>query len=52
MSSLFASALGVKPSQRLLEPTGILSSLSASSQATLTRQSFFPGLISAPCRRA
>jgi MFS family permease len=48
VSSLFASVLGVNPIQHLLEPTGVLSHLPASSQAALTGQSFFPSLLSGP----
>jgi hypothetical protein len=40
--------LGVNPVQHLLAPTGVLPSLPASSQAALTGQSFFPGLLTGP----
>jgi MFS family permease len=48
VSSLFASVLGVNPIQHLLQPTGVLAKLPASSQATLTGQKFFPSLLSGP----
>jgi hypothetical protein len=47
VSSLFASVLGVNPIQHLLGP-GVLSRLPASSQATLTGRTFFPGLLQGP----
>jgi MFS family permease len=47
VSSLFASVLGVNPIQHLVGPA-VLSRLPAASQATLTGQSFFPGLLTGP----
>jgi hypothetical protein len=47
-SSLFASVLGVNPIQHLLEPTGVLSHLSAASRAELTGRTFFPSLLQGP----
>jgi MFS family permease len=48
VSSLFAAFLGVNPMQHLLEPNGVLASLSPKSQQLLTGREFFPQLISAP----
>ena len=48
MSSLFAAVLGVNPLKHLLEMGGVLKTLPASAQATLTSESYFPHLISAP----
>jgi MFS family permease len=48
VSSLFASVLGVNPIQHLLEPTGVLAKLPASSQAALTGRQFFPSLLAGP----
>jgi MFS family permease len=48
VSSLFASVLGVNPIQHLLEPTGVLARLPASSQAALTGRQFFPSLLAGP----
>jgi hypothetical protein len=44
---LFASFLGLNPVKTLLPPA-VLGHLSASQQATLTGQAFFPSLISTP----
>jgi EmrB/QacA subfamily drug resistance transporter len=48
VGSLFAAFLGSNPIQNLLQPTGVLSSLSHANLATLTGKEFFPQLISAP----
>jgi EmrB/QacA subfamily drug resistance transporter len=48
VSSLFATILGVNPIQHLLEPSGVLSTLSPQAQATLTGHSFFPHLVAGP----
>ncbi len=48
VSSLFAAVLGVNPVQHLLTSAGVLSSLPAANQQTLTGSHFFPSLISAP----
>jgi hypothetical protein len=48
VSSLFAAVLGVNPIGHLLSSLGVLSSLPASSQRTLTGRAFFPDLISGP----
>jgi MFS family permease len=48
VSSLFAAVLGVNPIGHLLGSLGVLSSLPASSQQTLTGRAFFPDLISGP----
>jgi MFS family permease len=48
VSSLFAAVLGVNPLQHLLAPSGVLSSLSAAQQQSLTGREFFPNLISGP----
>ncbi|SDO69461.1 Predicted arabinose efflux permease, MFS family [Nakamurella panacisegetis] len=48
VSSLFAAQLGVNPIQHLLQPSGVLSTLTSSQQQTLTGREFFPGLISGP----
>ena len=48
VSSLFAAVLGANPLKHLLEMGGVLSKLPASAQATLTSESYFPHLISAP----
>ncbi|WP_433288063.1 MFS transporter [Pseudonocardia sp. CA-142604] len=48
VSSLFATILGVTPIQTLLGPSGVLTSLPAANQQTLTGREFFPHLLSAP----
>ncbi len=48
VSSLFAAVLGVNPLKHLLEMGGVLARLPSSAQATLTSESYFPHLISAP----
>jgi MFS family permease len=48
VSSLFASILGVNPLQHLLAPSGVLSTLPAANQKTITGREFFPDLISGP----
>jgi hypothetical protein len=48
VSSLFAAILGVNPIQNLLKPSGVLSSLPAANQQTLTGRKFFPDLVSGP----
>ncbi|HTW18846.1 MAG TPA: MFS transporter [Mycobacteriales bacterium] len=48
VSSLFAAVLGVNPVRHLLAPSGVLHTLPASAQQTLTGRRFFPELISAP----
>jgi hypothetical protein len=48
VSSLFAAILGVNPIQHLLAPSGVLASLPATAQRTLTGRQFFPHLISGP----
>jgi MFS family permease len=48
VSSLFAAILGVNPVKHLLQPSGVLSSLPAGQQNTLTGREFFPDLISGP----
>jgi MFS family permease len=48
VASLFASMLGVNPVQHLLEPSGVLAKLPASSVTQLTGRTFFPSLLSGP----
>ena len=48
VASLFAAQLGVNPIQHLLQPTGVLTNLTATQQSTLTGREFFPSLISGP----
>jgi MFS family permease len=48
VGSLFAAFLGFNPIQTLLEPSGVLSTLSPAHAATLTGTRFFPQLISGP----
>jgi MFS family permease len=48
VSSLFAAVLGVNPLQHLLAPSGVLATLPAAAQQTITGKAFFPDLISAP----
>jgi hypothetical protein len=48
VSSLFAAVLGVNPLQHLLAPSGVLATLPASAQQTITGRRFFPDLISVP----
>ena len=48
VSSLFAAQLGVDPVQHLLQPTGVLPTLTPAQQSTLTGREFFPSLISGP----
>jgi MFS family permease len=48
VSSLFAAVLGVNPLQHLLAPRGVLATLPAAAQQTITGKAFFPDLISAP----
>jgi hypothetical protein len=51
VSSLFAAVLGVNPIQHLLAPSGVLSSLPATAQRTITGRELFPDLISGPFHR-
>jgi MFS family permease len=48
VSSLFAAVLGVNPLGHLLAARGVLSSLPAAAQQTITGREFFPDLISGP----
>ncbi len=48
VSSLFAAVLGVNPIGHLLSVGGVLTSLPAAAQQTLTGREFFPRLISGP----
>ena len=48
VSSLFAAQLGVNPVRHLLQPSGVLSTLTSAQQQALTGRAFFPGLISGP----
>ncbi|HWE62141.1 MAG TPA: MFS transporter [Chloroflexota bacterium] len=48
VSSLFAAVLGVNPLQHLLAASGVLSSLPAAAQQTITGREFFPELIAGP----
>ena len=48
VSSLFAAVLGVNPLGHLLSMGGVLASLPAKAQQTLTGREYFPHLISAP----
>ncbi|MFY9932339.1 MAG: hypothetical protein WAK82_30470 [Streptosporangiaceae bacterium] len=48
VSSLFAAVLGVNPIGHLLSVGGVLASLPAAAQQTLTGREFFPHLISGP----
>ncbi|WP_328315697.1 MFS transporter [Streptomyces sp. NBC_00388] len=48
VSSLFAAQLGVNPIQHLLQPSGVLTHLTAAQQQALTGREFFPALISGP----
>ncbi|GAA4628740.1 hypothetical protein GCM10023196_046360 [Actinoallomurus vinaceus] len=48
VASLFAAILGVNPVERLLAPSGTLSSLPAGNRHTLTGREFFPNLIATP----
>jgi len=48
VASLFAAILGVNPIGTLLAPSGVLHTLPAANQNTLTGREFFPHLISAP----
>ena len=48
VSSLFAAVLGVNPLGHLLAAQGVLSSLPAVAQQTITGREFFPDLISVP----
>jgi hypothetical protein len=48
VSSLFAAVLGVNPLAHLLAARGVLSSLPAVAQQTITGREFFPDLISGP----
>jgi len=48
VSSLFAAQLGVNPIQHLLEPSGVLTQLTAARQQSLTGREFFPNLLSGP----
>jgi len=51
VSSLFAAVLGVNPLGHLLAARGVLSSLPAAAQQTITGREFFPDLISGPFAR-
>ncbi|MEW9528318.1 MFS transporter [Microbispora sp. NPDC049125] len=48
VSSLFAAQLGVNPIQHLLQPSGVLTHLTAARRQTLIGREFFPSLISGP----
>ena len=48
VSSLFAAVLGVNPLGHLLAAHGVLASLPAAAQQTVTGREFFPDLISGP----
>jgi MFS family permease len=48
VSSLFSAILGVNPIQNLLKPSGVLPTLPATNQQTLTGREFFPHLIAEP----
>ncbi|MFC4032262.1 MFS transporter [Streptomyces polygonati] len=48
VSSLFSAVLGVNPIQHLLAPSGVLSTLPAQAQRTITGREFFPHLLSGP----
>ena len=48
VSTLFAALLGYNPIHNLLDPTGVLSKLSAKQVGVLTGKQFFPDVISAP----
>jgi MFS family permease len=48
VSSLFAAMLGVNPIQHLLAPSGVLHTLPAAHQQTLTGKEFFPHLVAEP----
>jgi EmrB/QacA subfamily drug resistance transporter len=48
VGSLFAAFLGYNPIQSLLEPTGVLATLSPGDHAALVGKEFFPQLISGP----
>jgi MFS family permease len=48
VSSLFAAQLGVNPIQHLLQPSGVLTHLTAAQRHTLTGSEYFPSLISGP----
>ncbi len=48
VSSLFAAQLGVNPIQHLLQPSGVLSTLTTAQRNSLTGREFFPDLISGP----
>ncbi len=50
VSSLFAAFLGVDPLRHLLEPSGILATLSPAHRSALLGGAFFPHLIAAPFR--
>jgi MFS family permease len=50
VSSLFAAFLGFNPMQQLI-PASVLSALPAANAATLTGNTFFPSLISAPFKQ-
>jgi hypothetical protein len=48
VSSLFSAILGANPIENLLRPSGVLTTLPAANQRTLTGTQFFPNLISGP----
>ncbi|MFJ4658884.1 MFS transporter [Nocardia sp. NPDC088792] len=48
VSTVFTAFLGANPMQTLLGPTGVLDSLSPADRDTITGDTFFPNLISAP----
>ncbi|MDH2413827.1 MFS transporter [Nocardioides sp. CER19] len=48
VSSLFATMLGYNPIQHVLEPTGVLDTLSPGDRATLTGHTLFPHLVAGP----
>jgi MFS family permease len=48
VSTMFAALLGYNPIHNLLDPTGVLSTLSAKQVGVLTGKQFFPTVISGP----
>jgi hypothetical protein len=48
VSTMFAALLGYNPIHNLLDPTGVLKTLSAKQIGVLTGKQFFPDVISAP----
>jgi MFS family permease len=48
VSTVFSAFLGVNPIQHLLEPSGVLKTLSPADSKTLTGREFFPDIIQTP----